>query len=153
MKYIKNPTSINKQNFIIYRNKFKALRIKAEQFYFESEFMKHSNDLRKTWRVIRSIINKNTSENSIDALCIAGTKIVDPSIMAEKFNNYFTGLAQSLVDKLPPSSNSFDRYLNSPRPNSFAVIPTTPTELVSISHSLKTTHSTGLDEIDPSIMH
>jgi hypothetical protein len=95
----------------------------------------------------------NKSEKAIDTLCIAGVNINDPSIMAEKFNNYFTGLAQSLVDKLPTSSTSFDNYLNCPRPNSFAVIPTTPTELISISHSLKTTHSTGLDEIDPSIMH
>ena len=85
-------------------------------------------------------------------MCIEGTTIVDPGILAEKFNNYFTGIAQSLVDKLPHSTESFDSYLSSPRPNSIAVLPTSAAEIMNISHSLKTTHSMGLDDIDPSIM-
>ena len=152
MKYIKNPTNENKQIFTIYRNKFKTLRIKAEKSYYENEFMNCSNDLRKTWRVIRSLINLNKSEKQVDSLTIAGINITDPDILAEKFNGYFTGLAQSLVEKLPPSNTSFDNYLNSPRPNSFAVIPATPNELIHICQSLKKTRSTGLDELDPFIM-
>ena len=152
LKYIKNPTSTNKQIFVTYRNKFKALRILTERCYFETEFTKYSNDLRKTWRVIRSLINTSNPEKGIGTLRIDGVEVTDPTIMADKFNNYFTGLAQSLVDKLPSSSTPFDNYLNSPRPNSFAVIPTTSTELISITLSLNSTHSAGLDEIDPSIM-
>ena len=152
-KYLNNPNSLTKANFTNYRNKFKSLRIKAEKTYYESEFTKYNNDLKKTWRIIRSIINNNNPDKAIDTLCIDGIKITDPLILAEKFNNYFTGLAQSLIDKLPNSTTPFNNYLNSPRPNSFAIIPTTVEELISISHALKTTHSAGLDEIDPSIMH
>ena len=50
LKYIKKPNAVNKQNFVKYRNKFKSLRIKAERNYYQSEFVKYQNDLRKTWR-------------------------------------------------------------------------------------------------------
>ena len=47
VKFIKQPTLLNKNKFIAYRNKFKALRIKAEKNYYYSEFAKYSNNLKK----------------------------------------------------------------------------------------------------------
>jgi len=77
-------------------------------------------------------------------------EITDGLQIAEKFNSYFTGVAQELVDKIPPSSTSFNAYLDSLGCNSFVVYLTTTNEILTLNHSLKLTHTSGPDDINPS---
>ena len=151
LKFIKNPTAPNKLKFVTYRNKFKSLRIKAEKNYYASEFLRGKNDLKYTWKVIRSILNSNNKTSKIDELCVNGTKVTDANIMAEKLNSYFSSIAQTLSDNIPQSHRTFESYLTPSLPDSFALSPTTPMEIISLNHSLKLTHSPGPDDINPNI--
>ena len=54
--YKKHPTSNNKAKYLKYRNKFKALKLAAEKTYYEHEFARYSQDSKKTWRIIKSLI-------------------------------------------------------------------------------------------------
>jgi len=107
LKMIKHPTAANKAKYINYRNKFKSLRIKTERNYYASEFQKYNSDLKHTWKIIRSILNTSNNNTKIDELCINGVKITDAETMAEKFNSYFSSIAQTLSDKIPVSQKSF----------------------------------------------
>src|SRR6218665_1778948 len=107
LKFLKNPTEANKQKFIVYRNKFKALRIRSEKDFYASEFQKHSKDLKKTWQVIKSILNPSDVNTSIEEIYINGEKVEGDDVMANKFNEYFTNIAQSLSSNIPPASKSF----------------------------------------------
>lgn len=149
LKMIKHPTATNKANYISYRNKFKSLRIKTEKNYYASEFQKYNSDLKHTWKVIRSILNTSNNNTKIDELCINGVKITDAETMAERFNSYFSSIAQTLSDKIPASQQTFQSYMMPSLPDSFALTPTTPEELISINQSLKLTHSSGPDDINP----
>jgi Reverse transcriptase (RNA-dependent DNA polymerase)/Endonuclease-reverse transcriptase len=151
LKYLKNPIPNNKSKFVAYRNKFKTIRIKAERNYYAAEFCKYENDLKRTWGLIRSIMKMGEQESKIDSLKINGDRIDAAEMMANKFNNYFTSIAQSLAEKIPDSPHSFKRYLQPPRPNSFALAPTSPEEILNRSRSIRTTHSSGVDDIDPCI--
>src|SRR6218665_818202 len=71
--------------------------------------------------------------------------------MADKFNIYFTSIAQSLSANIPSSNKSFLDYMKSSLEGSFVLNPTTPHELISLSQSLKPTHSSGPDDIDPCV--
>jgi len=68
----------------------------VEQSYYTNEFMKHSNDIKKTWQVIRTIIKSGNKDTFINEIKLEGNVINDPVTMAEHFNSYFTGLAKSL---------------------------------------------------------
>ena len=57
------------------------------------------NNLKRTWGIIRSLAGMGDQETRIDSLVINGERIADSVIMANKFNNYFTGIAQSLAEK------------------------------------------------------
>ena len=149
LKSIKYPTANNKANFIKYRNKFKSLRIKIEANYYTSELQKYNGDLKHTWKVIRSILNTSNSNTKIDELCINGVKITDAETMAERFNSYFSSIAKTLADKIPASQNTFQSYMMPSLPESFVLTSTTPEELISINQSLKLTHSSGADDINP----
>jgi len=90
-------------------------------------------------------------DTKIESLKINGTKTDDPDVMANAFNNYFSSIAQSLAEKVPNSQCSFSEYLNPPMPCSFGLTPTTPEEILNLSYSIHTTHSKGVDDIDPCI--
>jgi Reverse transcriptase (RNA-dependent DNA polymerase) len=151
LKYLKNPNPDSKSKFIAYRNKFKTIRIKAEKNYYAAEFCKYENDLKKTWSLIRSIVKRGEQESKIESLNVNGEKIETGEIMANKFNNYFTSIAHSLAEKIPKSSESFKRYMQPPLPNSFVLTPTSPEEILNRSHTIRLTHSRGVDDIDPCI--
>src|SRR6218665_795913 len=57
LNYKKHPTSNNKAEYLKYRNKFKELKLAAEKIYYEHEFSRYSQDSKKTWRIIKSLIN------------------------------------------------------------------------------------------------
>jgi len=151
LKFIKQPNVINKNNFITYRNKFKTLKKKAEQFYYATEFQKHSNNLKKQWNIIRSILKTDNKTCRIDLIDTNGVMIEDDETMANKFNNYFASLPQNLAEKIPTSPNTYDKYMKTSCTNSLALYLTTPDEIINISHTIKATHSSGLDGIDPTI--
>src|ERR1043165_1556362 len=90
LKYIKAPTLANKNKFISYRNKFKSIRMKAEKYYYATEFSKHSNNLKKTWNLIRTIVKMGEHDVKIQSLKINGIKNDDPKTMANTLNNLFS---------------------------------------------------------------
>ena len=151
LKYIKNPTLANKNKFISYRNRFKTIRIKAEKYYYAVEFSKHSSNLKKTWTLIRNIVKMGEQDAKIESLKINGIKNDDPEAMANIFNNLFSDIAHTLAEQIPNSRFSFTKYLDSPIPHSFGLIPTSPEEINNLSHSIHDSHSRGVDDIDPHI--
>ena len=151
LKYIKNPNEINRSKFVTYRNKFKTIRLKAERYYYATEFNKCNNDLKKTWSLIRTITNTGQRDKAIESIKLDGTKIVDAEIIANKLNNYFVSIAQVLADKIPNSVESFNKYLKPSSMKSFGLNLTTSTEVLNISQTIHTTHSKGMDDIDPCI--
>jgi hypothetical protein len=152
LKYIKKPTQNNKAKFTAYRNKFKAIKTKSIQNYYATEFAKYSKDIKKTWNIIKSIINSKTVDSGVDALTINGLKITDNEVIAEKFNNYFTGIAHNLSAKIPTTKNTYMDYLSPPPLNSFAISPTSPDELLMLNRTLKISRSSGPDHIDSSLV-
>lgn len=81
--------------FCMYINKFKSLRIKAEHDCYAAEFSRYSNDMKKTWRTIRTVFKYD--ESNVNYFCVNGIKLYDAELMAEKCNNYLTCIAQALL--------------------------------------------------------
>lgn len=111
----------------------------------------NSNDFKKTWRVIHSIIGTGEVNKRIDHLCINGATIDDADIIDEKLNNYFTETAASLVEKIPHSTNSYYKCLKQSPLKFLMVSPTSPKEMLSWNKTIKSSHSSGIDDIDPVI--
>src|SRR6218665_1820734 len=105
------------------------------------------HEFKQTWQTIKTILRDKPPDSNISQLTINGVKITDSQPIAEQFNKYFTGVAQDLVNKIPHSNIPSSTFLKPPNLDSFALIPTSPFEIIAISHTLKQTHSTGLDDI------
>src|SRR6218665_4166876 len=112
IKYLKNRTADNIAKYIKYRNKFKTIRIKAEQLYYANEFTKNRHNLKKTWSIIRSLIKSGKDEDRIDGLLINDLLMTDSILTADKFIEFFfTNIGQSLAEKIPSSNNTYEYFM------------------------------------------
>jgi len=69
--------------------------------------------------------------------------------MANKFNSYFTDIAQILANNIPDTTSSFEDYLSPPSTNSFGLAETTPEEIIKLGRTIRLSHSKGIDDVDP----
>ena len=76
-------------------------------------------------------------------------KPTDKKVIAEKLNEYFVNIGKNLAEKIPNSCNSFSQYMtkNATHMGSCALHLSTPNEIMDIVQNLKSSDSTGIDEI------
>lgn len=101
--------------------------------------------------VFHRISQAKPRDHLINCLLVDGTEITTGSQIADKFNKYFTGIAQELVDKLPQPTRTTVN-LGFPYPTSFAIFPTSPEEVIEMGHLMKVTSSSGHDDINPTLV-
>lgn len=110
-----------------------------------------SNDLKKTWGrlfIIRSIANMGERTSRSAHWKSTGPKIKDAETLANKFINYFANIAQSFTEKMSTSPVAFKKIWNF-LTNSFGPNLTSSEEIIYLSHTIRTTHSKGVDDINP----
>lgn len=83
------------ENYKSYRKSLKELIKLAKQNYYFSQFDKHKDNKKKTWEIINRLRGKD--RNKIKAcFSIDNERITCRRIIANKFNDYFVGLAKNL---------------------------------------------------------
>lgn len=103
--YLKTKDPTLKQDF---HKKFKELRNKtreasrlSQKEYLQNFFAKNINNIKKTWKGIKSVININTSNRNQPSSLMVNSKLVtEPKQVAETFNEYFTTIAENFKIKL-----------------------------------------------------
>ena len=116
---LKNPSADNLLQFKKFRNLYNLVIRNAKKQYYEKQLEANKQNLRKTWKILFSSINKNTKkQNDISHLTINGRHVSEPKIMATQFNEFFTSIAQKTVANINPS-NKDPTSLIPQKPNKF----------------------------------
>ena len=106
--------------------------------------------MKKTWNLITQLLNRRRSEFNTDVFdSVDGKDLTTPGGITKAFNNYFANIGSDLAQQIPIPSLNFESYLKYPALQSMNVYSTTPSEIRNIATQMKTSHSCGLDEIDP----
>ena len=144
----KQKDSLSFKNYIRYRNKFNELKRICKQNYFADELTLYQNDLKKTWKILKSLIGKTNNKSGIsDMFNINNTMIKKPKTIADKFCDYFTEIGHTYASNILPPNRPFQHYLQHANSNSFFMMPTDPIEISRIITSLKPKTSSGHDSI------
>jgi hypothetical protein len=108
--------SVTKSNLQTYNAILKKSIRNAKKLYYKHYFDKHKNDMKGTWNMINSIINKSSSMKQFSKyFLINGEHVSDKSAIASAFNVYFTELGPKLADNIEiPDNVDFKSYLNNP---------------------------------------
>jgi hypothetical protein len=151
-KYIKHYDDKDHLIYKNYRNKLHhLLRITERQFYQEA-IHQNKNNLRKTWAIMKDIINKKKDSKKTVYFTHNNRKIVDNFEISSLFNDFFTNVGSSLAKKIPASNDTAISYLKGNYPNTIFLKPTNTVEIIKIINDLKTNSSCGWDDISPKVI-
>ena len=89
------------------------LKREAKATYYNLQFSKYRNDIRKTWENIADVINKSKIQKQfLTYFNVNETKITNKKEIATQFNNFFINIGPHLANKLNTNEKpSFKSYL------------------------------------------
>ena len=111
-QYIKTPNHINELRYKNYRNIYNTLLRKSKKLHISRSLSDNKHNPKKTWEILNNIIGCNKSASKVTELNINGQTICDSKIIAEEFNNFFTGVGQRISDSIDRVSIEPESYLD-----------------------------------------
>ena len=67
----------------------------AKKIFYSDYFEEHQTDSKRQWQIINSLLNINEKSNKITKICDCdGSVATSPQQIADKFNNYFSNIAE-----------------------------------------------------------
>ena len=157
-KFIKAKDPLIKEeyfnNYKVLRNQIVTLCRESKKLYYQNFFSKNCNNLKNTWKGIKSIINIK-SKNTFTPTSILNENgiISEPVEVANAFNDYFSSIAGKLQAKIHQNGLDFTKYLLYNNPHSFFIEPTDKFEVLNIINDLNVSKACGPHSIPTDIFH
>ena len=149
VKYLRRPTLTNRLLYKQFRNKLNMLMRRVEQEYYDKELLIHKNNLRKSWEIIKDVINKNKKIDLPDMFNIDDDMVTDKLEIALNFNNFFVNIGKTLSSDIPTNSGDPLSYIKSAVPDSIFLESVDESE--NICKNMKEC-SSGWDQILPRVV-
>ena len=125
----------------------------SKQIYYVKYFESNWNNIRNTWKGIKTIITiKNTTTTIPHPIEFNKRTITDPTTMNNAFNNYLTSIADKTKSNIKFSSKHCTDYLSNTNTNMFFLTPTDKNEISFIISSLDSYKSSGPNSIPVKIL-
>ena len=153
IKFLKKRNDINENNYKSYKTLFEKIKHNSKKTYYSKLLLKHQNNAKKTWSVMKEIIGKSKYDSSSfpRRINIDGTDIYKDNQIANSFNNFFVEIGPKLASTISAGSRSFKTYLNKTN-HSIENSQLTSSELKTAFFALKKDKAAGYDDINSGIV-
>ena len=121
-----NQKNIMYAEYKVLRNRIIDLITSSKQNFCRNYFETNANNIRNIWKGINRIVNvKSKSYESPTCLTDKNYQsITDPIDISNNFNNYFSTIADSILDdRKYTGDGNFSKYLHDSLPNSLSFDP------------------------------
>ena len=150
--YLKLKTVNNENIYKLYRNKLNHILKCAEKKYHSNLLDSNKDNIKKTWQIMKNIINKNKTKKIQNKFKITdGTMISDGTLISNTFNEFFVNVGPNLAKKISNQNISPLQFVSDPLMNSIFLSLVTAEETRGILSSLKN-GAAGHDEIRASTL-
>ena len=148
LKLKKGNSAHNDELYKSYKRKLQQLMKVAEKCHYHFLLVKYSNDMKKSWGVIKSIINKNQRPHIQGRFTIGENLITtDNELISNKFNDFFINIGPTLAKSIPHVNKSPLSYLGNRLTESIYLDPVSENEIGQLIKSLKDT-AAGFDDLN-----
>ena len=103
-------------------------------------------------RLLRLALNSKSKKCKHDHVLIDNRDITNSKDIADAFNSFFSSIGSTISENVPPSPNNYTDYLTENYPANFCMVPTHDNELIDVAKHLKSSHSTGADNLSMRII-
>ena len=94
-----------------YRNNLNKLLIEAERSHYQTLFNENKSHLKKSWRILKQVINKKKDTSSCSKFQVNQEITTDKTKIANGFNQYFINIGPTLADKIPKDNKCPTTYM------------------------------------------
>ena len=96
-------------NYKKYRNLLSTLMKKSKQAYYDKYFEKNWNNIKNTWKGIKSLISLKTMASNVPTVLSLdnGDTVTNPYDITNTFNNYFASIAETTKKTIKYSHKHF----------------------------------------------
>jgi Reverse transcriptase (RNA-dependent DNA polymerase) len=149
--HFSNPSADSLDRYKRFRNLYNKTVKLAKKMYFERELKEHQSDAKKSWSLIKTALRKSNAKNScILSLSVNNVTLTDPFDIANHFNEFFTSVAQKIVDEINPTDRPPDNLFNNDNDNdiplfSFSNSPVTHAEIIQATKLLQPKMTLDMD--------
>ena len=136
-------------NYKKYRNLLSTLTKKSKQAYYDKYFERNWNNIKNTWKGIKSLISLKTVASSVPTVLSLdnGDTITNPYDIANTFNNYFASIVETTKKSTKYSYKHFSDYLSNESSSTIFLQPTDKEEIANIISSLNSNKTSGPNSI------
>ena len=150
--FISKKTLYSKRNFTLtkkYRNLLSTLTKKSKQAYYDEYFERNWNNIKNTWKGIKSLISLKTVASNVPTVLSLdnGDTITNPYDIANTFNNYFVSIAETKEKSIKYSHKHFSDHLSNESSSTIFLQPTDEEEIANIIFSLNSNKACGPNSI------
>lgn len=128
---------------------------KAKSLYYLNNFAACGNDIRKTWKVINSVLKPGSQSSSLPMSLVIGDKAVEGELnVQEAFTSFFANIGKNITSTVTLSrpKPDFRSYLGPSCVKSMFLEPVTVSEITKIVNGLKNSSSSGPDSIPTKVV-
>ena len=151
MKSIKHPSMLNVNRYKEYKTLLSNLMKKSEQQYYDEQFKANVHNLKKSWNLIKDIINRKKKATPNKRFLINGKITSNNQEIAEGFNKFYVNIGKTLSDKIPAHNICPTSFITETNTESMYVASVTEDEVEKIIKGLKDA-SPGWDGIHAKIV-
>jgi hypothetical protein len=145
------PTLHNINKYKFYKNKINSIIRKAEKEHYDYNFKLNQSNIKKSWDMIKELINKKISSTNTQEFIINGSKTSNGQIIANSFNKYYTNIGPNLAKSIPQTNKDPISYIEHATDHTLFLNPTTDSEIKTILKNIKNS-SAGYDNIHGKIL-
>ena len=99
-------------DYIKYRNTYNRIKRMTKRTYYFDLFKKYKNDIRNTWKILKSIIGRENDNTSIsEQFKCENIVTTDPPIISNEFCKYLSSVGNTFASAIPPPIQKFYYYL------------------------------------------
>ena len=123
----------------------------AERSHYETPFNETKDNLKKSWLILKQVINKKRDTSSCSKCLVNQETTTDKNKIAKGFNQYFINIGPTLANKIPQDNKCPTTYMDNRVLESMVIAPVVEEEVRSIIKSLNDS-SAGLDAISSRVI-
>ena len=148
---LRYPSLENTRTYKNYKTILNRLLRSAERMHYDELLQCHRHNSKKTWAILKEVINKKRSHTTASHFIIGNKVETDSVIISNRFNNYFANIGKDLARKIPISPVDPVSYIRNSNPETIFLSNVDIYEVERIIRSLKNV-SPGHDGIQASVV-
>ena len=75
---------------------------KLRSDYYTKQIEENSGDMKRTWKILKQTMNKESKTVTIDKIVSDNHEITDKALISEAFNEHFSSVAERLAVSIDP---------------------------------------------------